>query len=226
MTPFQLVRILQLTDSFFPVGAFAYSDGLESAAAQGRIHDGDSLRGWLNHFLDNVFVPCDGLAFLKCALAMQRGDFNTICSIDEELTAIKPAASIRNSSRSIGKRLSVGHEATCAGSNPLKDIWDALPNCNAPVAYALALTHSGIDERDALLAFGYSRLAGIVSAGMRLIAVGQQQAQALLSETLTSLPVAVERIVQMQGEPLRSFSPLMDIEQMNHRHVYSRLFRS
>jgi len=36
----------------------------------------------------------------------------------------------------------------------------------------------------------------------------------------------VDRILQMKEAPLRSFNPLLDIEQMNHQYVYSRLFRS
>ena len=35
-----------------------------------------------------------------------------------------------------------------------------------------------------------------------------------------------ELVRQAEGEPLRSFNPLLDIQQMNHRYVYSRLFRS
>ncbi len=225
MTPIQFVHALQLTDSFFPVGAFAYSDGLETAAANGTVHDADSLKTWLNHFLDNVFVPCEGLALLKCAEAFRRGDLQTIYGIDEELTAIKPAASVRNSSRSVGKRL------LAAYSEISKDLdfatfVETLPQCNAAVAYAVVMTHRGMKSREALLAFGYSRLAGIVSAGLRLISMGQQQAQGLLSQSLERLPDAAERIIQMEAEPLRSFAPLLDIAQMNHRYVYSRLFRS
>jgi urease accessory protein len=77
-----------------------------------------------------------------------------------------------------------------------------------------------------LLAFGYNRLAGIVSAGLRLISMGQQQGQALLTKTLDRLPAAADRIVKTIDEPLRSFSPLVDIQQMNHQYVYSKLFRS
>jgi len=225
MNPIQLVRALQLTDSFFPVGAFAYSDGLETAAANGTIHDGASLKTWLHHYLENVYVPCDGLALLKCAEAFRRDDLQSICSIDDELTAIKPAAAVRNSSRSVGKRLlSVYSEiSTDVGFAAFAK---TLPQCNAPVAYAVVMSHRGIDSRDALLAFGYSRLAGIVSAGLRLISIGQQQAQNLLAESVERLPEAADRIVQMEFEPLRSFAPVMDIAQMNHQYVYSRLFRS
>jgi len=225
MTPLQFVHALQLTDSFFPVGAFAYSDGLETATANGTVHDAESLKIWITHFLENVFVPCDGLALLKCAEAFRLNDLPAICAIDDELTAIKPSAAVRNASRSVGKRLLAAY-SDISRDPSFAAIVETLPQCNAPVAYALVMSHRGIDCRDALLAFGYSRMAGIVSAGLRLISMGQQQAQALLSEALERLPDAADRIVGMKLEPLRSFAPLMDISQMNHRYVYSRLFRS
>ena len=96
----------------------------------------------------------------------------------------------------------------------------------AAVAYGVVYAHLGVSERDALLAFGYNRLTGIVSAGLRLVAIGQQQGQTLLTQTLRRLPDAVERILSMGDAPLRSFNPILDIQQMNHRYVYSRLFRS
>ena len=225
MTPLRLVHVLQLTDSFFPVGAFAYSDGLETAAANGTVHNGDSLKVWLEHFLESVFVPCDGLALRRCAEAFKRGDMTTIHAIDEELTAIKPASAVRNASRSIGKRLLTAY-AEISGDSEFAKIAVGLVHHNAPVAYAVVMTHRGIESHDALLAFGYSRLAGMVSSGLRLISLGQQQAQIILSETLERLPSAVDCIVAMEDEPLQSFAPMMDIAQMNHRYVYSRLFRS
>ena len=101
-----------------------------------------------------------------------------------------------------------------------------LPHGNAAVAYGVVFFHCGVSERDAVLAFGYNRLAGIVSAGLRLISMGHQEGQATLTKMLQRLPAAVDRIVELQGEPLRSFNPLLDIHQMNHQYVYSRLFRS
>jgi len=225
MTPIQFVQVLQLTDSFFPVRAFAYSDGLETASTNDAVNDARSLQSWLNHFLDCVFVPCDGLAVLKSMELIQQCDFQRLAELDEELTAIKPSAAVRNSSQSIGKRLLTTY------SEILKDptfdaLAQSLPHRNAPVAYAAVMSHRGISGRDAVLAFGYSRLAGIVSAGLRLISIGQQQAQSILSEVLARLPDAADHIAQNREEPIRSFAPIMDITQMNHRFVYSRLFRS
>lgn len=225
MENIQFIRTLQFTDSFLPVGAFAYSDGLETAVAGKKVYDAETLRRWMEHFLDAVFVPCEGLALVKGMLALKAGDVEALCRIDRELTAIRPAAAVRASSSGVGKRLLSLYE-TMQGSMQPPCGRLTLPHSNAAAAYAIVFFHSGLDERFAALAFGYNRLSGMVSAALRLIAMGQQQGQSLLTQTLQLLPDSVDRILRMQDEPLRSFSPLLDIYQMNHQFVYSRLFRS
>src|SRR5947207_15792350 len=78
LEPLTFIHGLQMTDSFFPVGAFAYSDGLETAAAGGLVRDAPSLGQWMDHFLEGVFVPCEGLALVKCMLALKSGETNTL----------------------------------------------------------------------------------------------------------------------------------------------------
>ncbi len=224
MEPSRLIRTLQVIDSFFPVGAFAYSDGLETAASCGRVHDAFSLGEWMDHFLNSVFVPCEGLALVKCMQALKHGDLDTLCRVDEELTAIRPAAEVRAASTGVGKRVLALYSAIYNDTGTWKDF--VLPQTTAAAAYALVLFRCGLDEREAAFAFGYNRLTGIVSASLRLISIGQQQGQTLLTKYITLLPDAVDRILQMKDARLRSFNPLLDIAQMNHQYVYSRLFRS
>jgi len=225
MQPIQLLQTLQLMDSFFPVGAFAYSDGLETAASEGHVRDVESLREWMDHFVDFVFVPCEGLALVRSIVALRAGDHDTLRAIDSELSAIRPASAVRAASTGVGKRLLASY-GSISGDKDFAALARELPYSNAAAAYALVFFHRGIPEREAALAFGYNRLAGMVSAGLRLISIGQQQGQALLTRSIERLPSVVDRILDMKDEPLRSFSPMLDIQQMNHRYVYSRLFRS
>jgi urease accessory protein len=217
----QFIRTLQFTDSFFPVGAFAYSDGLETATSAGHVRDAATLEKWMHHFLKAVFVPCEGLALVKCMRALSGGDVRKVCEIDEELTAIRPAAEVRTASTGIGKRLFSLFAANFDNQSAI-----ALPQGNAAAAYAAVFFYCGVEERKAALAYGFNRLTGIVSAALRLISMGQNQGQRLLTKTADLLPEAVERILSNVDEPLRSFSPILDIQQMNHQYLYSRLFRS
>src|SRR5215467_11984028 len=100
MRPGILLRLLQINDSLFPTGGFAYSDGLETAVTNGVVHDAESLERWLRHYVENVFIPCDGLA-LKLAMS---ADQQTLRKLDQELTAMKPAAATRASSAALGRR--------------------------------------------------------------------------------------------------------------------------
>jgi urease accessory protein len=223
MEPVQFIRTLQFTDSFFPVGAFAYSDGLETATSAGHVRDAEGLEKWMDHFLEAIFISCEGLALVKCMRAFIQGDVEKIQEIDEELSALRPAAEVRCASTGIGKRLLSLFAANFDNQNAI-----ALPQGNAATAYAAVFFYCRIDERNAALAYGYNRLTGIVSAGLRLISMGQNQGQRLLTKTADFLPEAVERILVLANHdvPLRSFSPILDIHQMNHQYLYSRLFRS
>jgi urease accessory protein len=225
MEPMTFVRALQVTDSFFPVGAFAYSDGLESAASDGRVHDITTLAAWMDHFLEWIFIPCEGLAVAKSIVALKKDDFEELRHLDEELMAIRPSRSVRTASVGIGKRMLSLFGSTVREHRFTEKV-GALPCGNAAVAYALVYFHVGLSAREAVLAYGYNRLAGIVSAGLRLISIGQQQGQELLTQTSNRLPAAADFILQSLNEPLRSFSPLVDVAQMNQQYVYSRLFRS
>ena len=73
--------------------------------------------------------------------------------------------------------------------------------------------------------FAYTRLAATISAAMRLMAIGQHEAHLLLTRTLDRVPATVDSIVARRARP-ESFIPAMEIAQMTHQYVRSRLFRS
>src|SRR5262249_10281291 len=134
----------------------AYSDGLETAACRGRVRDAGSLSEWMEHFLNSVFVPCEGLALVKCMHALSHGDLDTLCRVDEELTAIRPSAAVRAASTGVGKRLLTLSSAIYNGASAWKDF--RLPQTNAVAAYAIVFFQYELNERNGALAFGYNRL--------------------------------------------------------------------
>jgi urease accessory protein len=223
MSPEQLLKTLQFSDSLFPVGAFAYSDGLETAVTNGLVKNRDDLEQWLDHYIKSVFIPCEGLLLRRAIKAHSAGDWETVARLDREFTALKPSAAVRASSASLARNFAKS-VAAVHGHPEIERARREL--ANFATLYAVVVSTLGLDTRDALLAFAYSRLAGTVSAALRLMRIGQQQAQQALGRALGYVPEAVERIFEAGDSDLQSFSPLLDIQQMNHRYVYSRLFRS
>jgi urease accessory protein len=225
MQPLRFIHALQLTDSLFPVGAFAYSDGLETAVSAGLVADAAALGQWMDHWLNSVFVSCEGLALVKSMRALRANDGDSLSAVDDELYAIRPSGAMRAASTANGKRL-LSLYKTLYGDAPFSEYVRNLPYGNAACAYGVVFFHCGLAEQEAALAFGYNRVASMVSAGLRLISIGHQHGQVLLARCVDRLPAAAAEIIDRVQEPLRSFSPLLDIQQMNHQYVYSRLFRS
>jgi urease accessory protein len=225
MDPIAFVHSLQFADSFFPVGGFAYSDGLETATSRGDVSDARTLGDWMDHYVDRVLVPCEGLALAQCMTALERGDLETLCRVDQELTAIRPAAASRVASRSMGRRM-LSLYAAIRPDEGFRDCAAMLPEANSATAHAVVFVHCGLNRREAIMAFGYKRLASIVSSALRLISMGQQQGQVLLTSRVACLPEVADRILGIIDLPLTSFTPQLDIHQMNHQYLYTRLFRS
>ena len=107
------LAILHLCDSLFPVGAFAYSDGLEAAAVLWPAdqlrpetgHGADRLRAWMDAMLDETVGRLDGPAVWRAWRAFDEQRWALLFVLDQELTALRPSAAARRSSRAMGLRL-------------------------------------------------------------------------------------------------------------------------
>jgi urease accessory protein UreF len=93
-----------------------------------------------------------------------------------------------------------------------------------PIAFASVFATAGVDRRASVEAFAYNRLAATVSAAMRLMAIGQTDAHAVLARLIARIPDVVDA-VERHGS-VSAFAPAMDIAAMSQQYIHSRLFRS
>ena len=225
MTP--LLALLHLCDSLFPIGGFGYSDGLEAATAAGLVETPADLQAWLDVCLDEVLGWTDGPAALRAWSAFGRRDWGAICDLDDEITAMRPAAATRRSSRAMGRRLVTTWSALYPDRR-LEHLLDLArlerPSPSLPIAFGCACASAGVEMRDAGVAFAYTRLASTISAALRLMRIGQTDAHARLAETLARVPVVVDAMMT-RARP-ESFAPAMDVAAMGQQYLHSRLFRS
>lgn len=222
------LRLLHLCDSLFPIGAFAYSDGLESATSDGRVTTATQLRAWLDVCLDEVVARLEGPAVWRAWTAFGVGDWETIIAIDHDVAALRPSSTSRRASRTMGFRLLTSWQALHPSQALLQAIElarSASIGPSLPVAFAGACACTAIDQRDAVEGYAYTRLTATVSAAMRLMPIGQTQAHALVARALDRVPALVSTIAT-SGAPLESFTPCMDICAMSQQYLHSRLFRS
>jgi urease accessory protein len=224
----ELLALLHLCDSLFPVGSFAHSDGLEAATAAGLITNARELRGWLDICLDESIGRSEGPTVLGAWSAFRDRDWHALTRFDQEVTALRPSSGARRASRAMGSRLattwhtlypdaSLGHVVALGREGAIGP--------TLPVAFASACASSGVDRRSTVEAFAYNRLAATISSAMRLMPIGQTAAHVLLAAALARVPAVVDAIIA-RGTGAESFAPAMDIAAMTQQYVHSRLFRS
>ena len=222
------LELLHLCDSLFPIGGFAYSDGLEAATSAGTIADATDLCEWLEAVLDDTIGRLEGPAVWHAWRAVADGDVAAMSRLDEELTALRPSSSARRSSRAMGLRLLTTWQALHPDVRLERLALVAKEGAVGPVlplAFAAACASAGVTRRESVEAYAYTRLAATVSAAMRLMPIGQTDAHRLLSRALERVPAVIDRIAAGDDEPT-SFTPMMDIAAMTQQYLHSRLFRS
>lgn len=222
------LELLHLCDSLFPIGGFAYSDGLETATNDGTIADAAGLQAWLEGVLDDTIGRLEGPAVWHAWPAVADGDVAALIQLDEELTALRPSSSARRSSRAMGQRLLTTWHALHPDARLERLAMEAKAGAIGPVlpvAFAAACASAGVTHRESVDAYAYTRLAATVSAAMRLMPLGQTDAHRRLSRTLERVPAVVDRIAAGNHQP-ESFTPMMDIAAMTQQYLHSRLFRS
>jgi urease accessory protein len=221
----QWLSVLHLSDSALPIGAFAYSEGLESAIQLDALQTPDDLGTWWELWRTETFRWQEGPALCQLMQAIKGDDWQHVQILNQELTALKPATVLRDGSHILGKRLLT----TCADlypDLPADRLEELLPTLNVLTVQATLFAIQHLSEDIALASFAFGRLNQSLSAALRLFALGQQAGQVLLQEQLRLIPKTVNEILEDSNSPLRSFTPRVDLLQMKHSGLYTRLFRS
>ena len=196
----------------FPVGAFAWSHGLESAVAAGWVQDGPSLADWLTDLLDHGSIGADAVlvaAGYHQALPLEE--------IDAEARAFAAAA----------ERLDETAEQGAAFCRTLRGAGGPqLPDLTYPVALGAAVRAEGIDLGLALELFLQAVAGNLTSAAIRLSVLGQTEGQAVLGGLSGAITAAARAAAPGDLERLVSCAFLSDVAAMAHESLQPRLFRS
>lgn len=222
-------RLLQISDSAFPRGAFAHSCGLETYVQEGRIVSAGALEEFIASVLRHGVATLDGVYLREAFAAKREGALDRVVGLDRAYAAARPVRPLREASGSVGRQFLF----TARGfvDDPfLEGLEDAARRGRAAAHYPLALGcvagALGIACADALAALCYGVVADFVSAAVRLIPLGQTQGQRVISNLEGEARAAVERALEVPLGGAHALSPGHEIRAMAHRRLYTRLFVS
>lgn len=206
-----LLRLSQWLSPGFPLGAYAYSHGLETTIARGGVTDADALRDWVG----NVLEHGGGLADAVLLCAVLRGDDASVLA---DLAAALAASAERwretaEQGRALSETLRAMGEADLApGPLPVVLGLAARPLCLPPERVA------------ALFLQGFA--GSLVSVGVRLVPFGQSTGQAILSSLRPLVLDLARRAAMMGPDEIATAAFGADLAAMAHETLDVRIFRS
>ena len=221
-----LYRLMTWLSPSFPVGAFSYSSGLEWAVEAGDITDAASLRQWLASMLVNGAGICDGIFLAHAYRAASSGDDALLADIVELASAFAPSRERHLETTAQGRAFI--EIARAAWHNALLD--RLITSCKAaivyPVAVGLVSAAHAIPLAPTLHAFLHAVTSNWISAGARLLPLGQTDSQRVLAQLEPDVAATAKRALVASLDDLGSATFRADLASMRHETQYTRLFRS
>jgi urease accessory protein len=221
-----LYRLMAWLSPSFPVGAFSYSSGLEWAVEAGDIKDAPSLRRWLAVMIGEGGAFCDAALFANTHRATAANDAAQLRAAAELAVALAPSRERHLETTSQGRAFVEAVRAAwpCAALDRLGDVWDG--PIAYPVAVAVTAAGHGVPLTSALHALLHAAAANLISAGVRLIPLGQTDGQRVLAALEPTIAAAAARAGAATLDDIGGAAFRADLAAMRHETQYTRLFRS
>ena len=221
-----LYRLMTWLSPAFPVGAFSYSSGIEWAVEAGDITDAASLRRWLASMLADGAGLCDGIFLAQTYRAASSGDDASLVDIVELASAFVTSRERHLETTAQGRAfIEIARAAWNCG--PLDRL---IATCKSaivyPVAVGLVSAAHEVPLASAVHAFLHAVVSNWISAGARLVPLGQTDSQRVLAELEVVVSTTARRALTASLDDLGSATFRADLASMRHESQYTRLFRS
>ncbi len=221
-----LYRLMAWLSPAYPVGAFSYSSGIEWAVEAGDITDATTLQRWLTAAIGNGGGFCDAAILVHAYRATAGNDDQALKDVASLAAALAPSKERFLETTAQGRAFIEATQAAwpCIALSRLAATW------NGPLAYpvvvGLAAAGHDIPLAGALTAFLHAVAANLVSAGVRLIPLGQTDGQRVLASLELVIATTASRALNTSLDDIGGATYRADIASMRHERQYTRLFRS
>ncbi|MGI9273917.1 MAG: urease accessory protein UreF [Endozoicomonas sp.] len=216
-----LLGLLHISSPALPVGAFAYSQGLETAIDRGWCHDGESTARWITALLEQGMTSLDIPVFSRFYQGWKQHDRAAVEHWNSTLLAFRETRELYDEDCQVGKAFSVWHRSL---HDDERTDWLEQPTVAA--MYALAAVRQGLNREVAVSGFLWSWCENQVASASKAVPLGQTDAQKILQKLIAAIGPAVTFGLQVDDEQIGNSLHHYAMASSWHEQQYSRLFRS
>lgn len=223
VTDADLFRLMAWTSPAYPVGGFSYSHGIEMAVEEGRLKKQADLVAYIASVLRQGAGRVDAVLLAEAHRAPDEASLDEIAELAFAWrgTAETALESTQQGGSFASVTVSCWPDARFAAFAARHR-----GRLSHAVAFGAAAGMAGIPLRPALFAFLQGFCANLVSAGVRLIPLGQTDGQIATAALLPIISECADAALTTPLEELGTAAPLLDMLSMRHETQYTRLFRS
>jgi urease accessory protein len=219
-----VTRLLWLASPALPIGAYAYSRGLEQAAARGDVSDEVSLGAWIAGVLGHQVATLDAPVMLRARRAAADEDWAAVEHWSEFLCANRESAEFALEDAQLGGSLCRLLEGLGVAS--VARLGSLGARVGHAVAFGVACAHFSIAQEGAVAAYLFSFVENQLGAALKCLRLGQSAGQRVLARLIGEIDALVPEVLNRADEALGAFAPGLALVSALHETQYSRLFRS
>ena len=224
----QELGVMQLSDSFFPTGIFATSNGLEFLFTEKRIQGMIDLIEIIETTINQQIGPSDCVALANVIDEANKNNFDEVIEADNIVFATKPIKEIRNASVRSGVQLIKCVSEFVNDNKILNQYQDNITKNKAhgvyPVAFAVCCNALEIKKEKSMAMMLYGFTVGIVGAALRLGLIQHFEGQKIIHSLKPIISQAIKEYSNKSLLEMWQFAPQVDITQMSHEKMDSKMF--
>lgn len=223
MDPHALLKLLQIASPAFPIGAYAYSQGLEWAVESGAVSNDAQAQAWIlglaRHTMQCVDVP----VLARIYRARSACESNAVHDWAQWFYASRESAEFRLETLQMGRACAQAMSALGVAD---VDEWRTAPYASTVTLYALAAVHWQIALADIAYAYVWAWAENQTACAIKLVPLGQTAGQRMLAHIADAIPAIVSAGLALPDEDIGYFAPALAVGSALHETQYTRLFRS
>lgn len=224
-----VLKVIQICDSNFPVGSFNHSYGMETYLRLKKVYNTETFRDWLNVYLKEQFIFSDGLAIKMLYEYLNNHDLESIWDLDNRITVQTVAIETRNGGKLVASRM-IKLFMDLYDSDLLKEYNRKLVNKEAfghpAIVFGMLMYSLGFSLKEAIIYHMYSTISTLISNAVRTIPLGQKDGQLLLKEFSEQFENIYKTLINLDDDYFGATSPGLELSQIKHEVMEFRLFMS
>lgn len=222
-----LLALLHISSPALPVGAFAYSQGLEYALDSGWCNDRHDVQQWIEESFEFGLGQLDLPLYLRLYRAWQAKDAERVNYWNQLLLSFRETKELYLEDVQVGGAYAQWHLGQCQEQDSERQpLLDMCPQPSVVAMSSLAAFIAGIDEQTALLGFAWSWAENQIACASKAMPMGQTDGQKILQQLIPLLTRVCAEAEQIGDDQIGTGLMGLAMASSLHEQQYSRLFRS